>query len=88
MCVTKALLWFLLSAMTAMFVASGVLQVSREQYEAEQRRNGQPSAFYVEIVEPKMRSPHVTYGCERMAHSSTAAMLSTTRPARMTSPVE
>ena len=59
----KALLWFLLSAVTATFLASAMLQYSRAHYEAEERRNGMPSEFFVEIVEPKLRAARVEIDC-------------------------
>jgi len=77
---TKATLWFLLSALTATFVASAVLQMSRAQYEAEERRNGQPSEFYLKTIEPKMRWPHVVYDCESVERAATPTTLPATRP--------
>jgi hypothetical protein len=77
---TKATLWFLLSALTAIFLASVVLQSSRAHYEAEERRNGRPSHFYVEIIEPKMRWPNVVYDCDPVDRTAAPATLSATRP--------
>jgi hypothetical protein len=77
---TKATLWFLFSALTAAFLASAVLQMSRAHYEAEERRNGRPSDFYVEIIEPKMRWPHVVYDCEPVERAATPTTFPATRP--------
>ena len=77
---TKATLWFLLSALTATFLASVLLQSSRAHYEAEERRNGRPSEFYLEIIEPKMRWPHVVRDCERVPFAAAPATVPATRP--------
>ena len=78
----KATLWFLLSALTATFLASAVLQTTRARYEAEERRNGRPSEFFLEIVEPKMRSSPALHDCERVERAAAATTLPATRPAR------
>ena len=52
----KPLLWLVFSALTAAFFASFALQESRAYYEESRRRNEQPAAYFVEIVEPKLRS--------------------------------
>ena len=78
----KALLWFLFSALTAMFLASAVLQASRAHYDAEARRNGEPSEFFLKVIDPKMRASQGPYGCERVPRAAAPATLPATVPAR------
>jgi hypothetical protein len=51
----KALLWFLLSALTAQLAASLLLQGSAKSADKCRRETAQPSRFYVEVVAAKYR---------------------------------
>ena len=69
----KPLLWLLFSALTAAFFASVLLQESRAYYEESERRNGQPAAYFVETIEPKLRS------AKEPVHACATATTSTVR---------